>query len=90
MSDLDPRDYPDGFHVAVCRRTADLDHPHVPSVRRHCARCQAEVWVALSTPKSATPICGPCAEVLIALDPNPVMMPPTPAQLAERAWRGDS
>ena len=46
----------------VCRRVVDLPMPHVPSFIVRCVLCNAQIWVALTSPNDATRICLHCAE----------------------------
>jgi len=49
------------FEVCVvCLRVADMPIPRMPSVRRRCAHCHAQIWVAKGAP-AAPKVCLKCA-----------------------------
>ena len=48
-----------GKLCVVCHRIDDMPEPKVPSVRRECAQCHAQIWVAKGAPK-APKVCLEC------------------------------
>jgi hypothetical protein len=45
----------------VCYRLSDLPNPPVAAIITACEACEAEVWVALSSPIKPIRICVQCA-----------------------------
>jgi hypothetical protein len=46
----------------VCPRVADLPTPPMPVFIARCARCNTQIWVALTSPSDVRRICSQCAK----------------------------
>lgn len=77
--------------ILVCALAEKIDRPLVPSTGQgFCSECEREVVVAPSGQKilidgNVRIMCDECGEYAMALDPEPVMLPPTVEQLFEIA-----
>ena len=51
----------EGPRILACQRVADLPDPQLLSHRARCKRCDAQVWVARSSPAADLIFCMQCA-----------------------------
>jgi hypothetical protein len=72
------------LRVLACTRVADLPEPSVRSIRGRCARCEMQVWIALSSPSAGNKIwCMQCALDEMEVQPEVYIDPPTPEQMRD-------
>lgn len=72
---------------AIVMPVAALPVPPVPSAEANCVRCKTPVWVAMTTPAHAAPMCFNC---MVAEGYDPAESPPriSDEQYAELRERG--
>lgn len=69
--------------VIVCATLVELPAPPVMASVKHCADCNARVWLSDSSPQDMTIICPDCFEVRCKKEPNVRIIMPTETQLAD-------
>lgn len=68
----------------VCLPVTQMPLPRVLSRKRDCCECGVVVWVAMSSPANASPVCTGCARGVDVGEATKV----TPAQRAEMHTQG--
>ena len=68
-------------HIVICGTEKHIEGSRL--IR--CTVCSTSLWAAPSSLNmvGAVPVCFACALTLIERDDNPVLIPPTPEQMAE-------